>query len=187
MAGGVEATAAARRPKAPALGNWAVRPDLGGRRGIGVGAFVLALVTAGAMAHVAVRMKGIEVAYELGHERRTAEIGAVDDDGIGLRSVRLRARDGASCSPADLRRRDAREIHVRRQLIAFDRDAVDAARREVGWAPVRFDGVERIQPESDDIAAHRAAVTARRLVDLITADKSLCAQITAALWGGGHT
>jgi cell division protein FtsL len=35
-----------------------------------VGAFVLALVTAGAMAHVGVRMKGIEVAYELGHERR---------------------------------------------------------------------------------------------------------------------
>jgi cell division protein FtsL len=48
----------------------AVRAELGNRRGIGVGAFVLALVTAGAMAHVGVRMKGIEVAYELGHERR---------------------------------------------------------------------------------------------------------------------
>jgi cell division protein FtsL len=48
----------------------AVRAELGSRRGIGVGAFVLALVTAGAMAHVGVRMKGIEVAYELGHERR---------------------------------------------------------------------------------------------------------------------
>jgi cell division protein FtsL len=39
-------------------------------RGIGVGAFLLALVTAGAMAHVGVRMKGIEVAYELGREKR---------------------------------------------------------------------------------------------------------------------
>jgi cell division protein FtsL len=48
----------------------AVRAELGNRRGIGVGAFVLALVTAGALAHVGVRMKGIEVAYDLGHERR---------------------------------------------------------------------------------------------------------------------
>jgi cell division protein FtsL len=48
----------------------AVRAEMGNRRGIGVGAFVLALVTAGALAHVGVRMKGIEVAYELGHERR---------------------------------------------------------------------------------------------------------------------
>ena len=47
-----------------------VRPELGGRRGIGVGAFLLALATAGALAHVAVRMKGIEVAYALGRERR---------------------------------------------------------------------------------------------------------------------
>jgi hypothetical protein len=44
--------------------------DTGNRRGIGVGAFVLALVTAGALAHVGVRMKGIEVAYDLGRERR---------------------------------------------------------------------------------------------------------------------
>jgi cell division protein FtsL len=48
----------------------AVQADMGNRRGIGVGAFVLALVTAGAMAHVGVRMKGIEVAYDLGRERR---------------------------------------------------------------------------------------------------------------------
>jgi cell division protein FtsL len=43
---------------------------LGDRRGIGVWAFLLALVTAGALAHVAVRMQGIEVAYDLGRERR---------------------------------------------------------------------------------------------------------------------
>jgi cell division protein FtsL len=48
----------------------AIRAELGNRRGVGVGAFVLALVTAGALAHVGVRMKGIEVAYDLGHERR---------------------------------------------------------------------------------------------------------------------
>jgi cell division protein FtsL len=46
------------------------RVALGKRRGVGVAAFVLALVTAGALAHVAVRMKGIEVAYDLGRERR---------------------------------------------------------------------------------------------------------------------
>lgn len=45
--------------------------DLGNRRGIGVGAFLIALATAGALAHVGVRMKGIEVAYDLGRERRT--------------------------------------------------------------------------------------------------------------------
>jgi hypothetical protein len=43
---------------------------VGRRRGIGVGAFLLTLATAGALAHVAVRMKGIEVAYDLGRERR---------------------------------------------------------------------------------------------------------------------
>jgi hypothetical protein len=45
-------------------------PAPGRRRGIGVGGFVLALATAGALAHVAVRMKGIDVAYALGRERR---------------------------------------------------------------------------------------------------------------------
>jgi cell division protein FtsL len=70
MAGtGTEAARGGRRA-VPDLANLAVRPELGGRRGIGVGAFVLALVTAGAMAHVAVRMKGIEVAYDLGREKR---------------------------------------------------------------------------------------------------------------------
>jgi cell division protein FtsL len=42
----------------------------GQKRGIGVGAFLLALITAGALAHVGVRMKGIEVAYDLGREKR---------------------------------------------------------------------------------------------------------------------
>jgi cell division protein FtsL len=39
-------------------------------RGIGVWAFLLALMTAGALLHVGVRMKGIEVAYDLGRERK---------------------------------------------------------------------------------------------------------------------
>jgi len=38
--------------------------------GIGVGGFLLALATAGALMHVAVRMKAIEVAYALGKERK---------------------------------------------------------------------------------------------------------------------
>jgi cell division protein FtsL len=52
-------------------------PSMGGDRrrrrvsgGIGVGGFLLALATAGALLHVAVRMKGIEVAYALGKERK---------------------------------------------------------------------------------------------------------------------
>lgn len=44
----------------------------GDRRGVGVGAFLLAVVTVGALTHVAVRLKGLDVAYALGHERRVA-------------------------------------------------------------------------------------------------------------------
>jgi cell division protein FtsL len=47
-----------------------VHTNLRGRRGVGVWAFLLALVTAGALAHVAVRMRGIQIAYDLGRERR---------------------------------------------------------------------------------------------------------------------
>ena len=47
-----------------------VRTDVAHRRGVGVWAFVLAVVTVGALAHVAVRMHGIQIAYDLGRERR---------------------------------------------------------------------------------------------------------------------
>ena len=51
-----------------------IRPD-GNRRGLGVGAFVLALATAGALVHVGVRMKAIDAAYALGRERhRNADL-----------------------------------------------------------------------------------------------------------------
>jgi cell division protein FtsL len=52
------------------VGSPVVHTDVGKRRGIGVGAFLLAVATAGALAHVGVRGKGIEVAYDLGRERR---------------------------------------------------------------------------------------------------------------------
>ncbi|HEY4185826.1 MAG TPA: hypothetical protein VGP07_12210 [Polyangia bacterium] len=77
------------------------------RRGIGVGAFVLAIVTAGALVHVAVRIKSIEVAYALGRERHVAteleeqrrrlqiEIGMLKDPG---RVVTL-ARDKLKMGP----------------------------------------------------------------------------------------
>jgi cell division protein FtsL len=80
---------------------------VGKKRGIGVGGFLLALVTAGALTHVAVRMKGIEVAYDLGRERRTSteleeqrrrlqiEIGMLKDPG---RVVTL-ARDKLKMAP----------------------------------------------------------------------------------------
>ena len=47
-----------------------VKPDLGNRRGVGIWAFLLALCTVGALAHVAVRMHSIQIAYALGRERR---------------------------------------------------------------------------------------------------------------------
>jgi len=80
---------------------------VGKKRGVGVGGFLLALVTAGALTHVAVRMKGIEVAYALGRERRVAaeleeqrrrlqiEIGMLKDPG---RVVSL-ARDKLKMGP----------------------------------------------------------------------------------------
>ncbi len=40
------------------------------KRGAGVWAFLLAIVTAGALAHVGVRIKALQVAYDLGSERR---------------------------------------------------------------------------------------------------------------------
>jgi hypothetical protein len=46
------------------------RLEVGNRRGVGVWAFALALLTAGALAHVAVRMHGIQIAYDLGREKR---------------------------------------------------------------------------------------------------------------------
>jgi len=79
------------------------------RRGLGVGAVVLAIVTAGALAHVGVRIKSIEVAYALGRERHVAteleeqrrrlqiEIGMLKDPG---RVVAI-ARDKLKMGPPD--------------------------------------------------------------------------------------
>ena len=79
----------------------------GDRGGVGVGAFLLAVVTAGALTHVAVRLKGLEVAYALGHERRVAadleeqrrrlqiEIGMLKDPG----RVVMIARDKLKMGP----------------------------------------------------------------------------------------
>jgi len=79
------------------------------RRGLGVGGVVLAIVTAGALAHVAVRIKSIEVAYALGRERHVAteleeqrrrlqiEIGMLKDPG---RVVSI-ARDKLKMGPPD--------------------------------------------------------------------------------------
>jgi cell division protein FtsL len=79
----------------------------GDRKGVGVGAFLLAIVTAGALAHVTVRLKGLEVAYALGRERHVAteleeqrrrlqiEIGMLKDPG----RVVLIARDKLKMGP----------------------------------------------------------------------------------------
>ena len=94
-----------------------VRPDLGNRRGVGVWAFSLALLTAGALAHVAVRMHGIQIAYELGRERRTnteleerrrrlnIEIGMLKDPGrvVGIARDKLQMGPPA---PGDVVRLD---------------------------------------------------------------------------------
>ena len=79
------------------------------RRGLGLGGFLLAVVTAGALVHVAVRIKSIEVAYALGRERHVAteleeqrrrlqiEIGMLKDPG---RVVTI-ARDKLRMGPPD--------------------------------------------------------------------------------------
>ena len=80
-----------------------LRLDVSSRRGVGVWAFALALLTAGALAHVAVRMHGIQIAYDLGREKRAnsellerrrsliIEIGMLKDPGrvIGLAHDKL--------------------------------------------------------------------------------------------------
>jgi hypothetical protein len=85
------------RAKAATLSGY-LRLDVANRRGVGVWAFALALLTAGALAHVAVRMHGIQIAYDLGREKRVnsellerqrsliIEIGMLKDPGrvIGL-------------------------------------------------------------------------------------------------------
>ena len=97
---------------------------------MGVWAFLLALCTAGALAHVAVRMHGIQIAYALGRERRTnteleeqrrrlnIEIGMLKDpdrvigiarDKLGMgppapeNVVRLEPGGPARCQPAPRR------------------------------------------------------------------------------------
>lgn len=78
----------------------------GDRRGPGAWAFLLAVVTAGALVHVAVRLKGLDVAYALGHERRIAadleeqrrglqiEIGMLKDPGRVVLIARERLKMG---------------------------------------------------------------------------------------------
>lgn len=95
------------KPVSPSAPIPTVRADE--RRGLGVGGVVLAIVTAGALAHVAVRIKSIEVAYALGRERHVAteleeqrrrlqiEIGMLKDPG---RVVTI-ARDKLQMGPPD--------------------------------------------------------------------------------------
>ena len=91
------------RAKAASLSGY-LRLDVANRRGVGVWAFALALLTAGALAHVAVRMHGIQIAYDLGREKRVnsellerqrsliIEIGMLKDPGrvIGLAHDKLK-------------------------------------------------------------------------------------------------
>lgn len=100
-----EAGSAARSAAGGKLGPLSgdLRLDVSNRRGVGVWAFALALLTAGALAHVAVRMHGIQIAYDLGREKRAnsellerqrsliIEIGMLKDPGrvIGLAHDKL--------------------------------------------------------------------------------------------------
>lgn len=86
--------------------------DSTGKRGAGVGAFLLAIVTAGALAHVGVRIKGLQVAYDLGSERRIAteleeqrrrlqiEIGMLKDPGRVVSIAREKLNMGPPTSDA---------------------------------------------------------------------------------------
>jgi len=89
-----------------------------GRRGAGVWAFLLALLTAGALAHVGVRLKNLEIAYELGRERRVTtqleerkrqlqiEIGMLKDPGRVISLARDKLKMGAP-APEAIRRLDS--------------------------------------------------------------------------------
>jgi hypothetical protein len=106
--GGVTPRSSARA-KAPTLSGY-LRLDVANRRGVGVWAFALALLTAGALAHVAVRMHGIQIAYDLGREKRVnselwerqrsliIEIGMLKDPGrvIGLAHDKMQMGPPAS-------------------------------------------------------------------------------------------
>ena len=73
-AGDIGSPIPGRRPtRVPSLSEEAalIRVPLS-RGGAGVGAFALAVVTAGALAHVGVRLKSLEVAYDLARERHVA-------------------------------------------------------------------------------------------------------------------
>jgi hypothetical protein len=63
-------------PRVQGAGRTPARPPEIGlptpRRGGGAWAFLLAIATAGGLAHVGVRFKGMEVAYALGRERRVS-------------------------------------------------------------------------------------------------------------------
>ncbi|HTB56963.1 MAG TPA: hypothetical protein VLC06_03770 [Polyangia bacterium] len=99
--GGSPARSSVRGKSGPLSGD--LRLDVSNRRGVGVWAFALALLTAGALAHVAVRMHGIQIAYDLGREKRAnsellerqrsliIEIGMLKDPGrvIGLAHDKL--------------------------------------------------------------------------------------------------
>ena len=94
-----------------------IRPDMGNQKGVGVWAFSLALLTAGALAHVAVRMHGIQIAYDLGRERRTnteleerrrrlnIEIGMLKDPGRVISIARDKLQMGPP-APGDVVRLD---------------------------------------------------------------------------------
>jgi cell division protein FtsL len=104
---GVSTSASGSVPTAPSAASLRRIATAEVRKGMGVGAFLLAIVTAGALAHVAVRIKSLEVAYALGRERHVAtdleeqrrrlqiEIGMLKDPG----RVVLIARDKLKMGP----------------------------------------------------------------------------------------
>jgi cell division protein FtsL len=137
-----------------------VRTDVGHRSGIGVGAFVLALVTAGAMAHVGVRMKGIEVAYDLGREKRVntqleeerrrlnIEIGMLKDPGRVVAIARDKLKMGPP-APSDIVRL------APGQILAAPTPVVEAPRRTARAAAPRT-GAPRRAKTSDEAPAPEA-------------------------------
>jgi hypothetical protein len=50
----------------------------------------------------------------------------------------------------------------------------------------RFDGVERIEPDEEDVAAHAIAADIRRLIDAIVGDRALAGRLAAVLGRRGR-
>ncbi len=132
------------------------------RRGAGVGVLLLTIVTTGALAHVGVRLKGLEVAYDLGRERRIAT--ALEEQ-----RRRLQIEIGMLKDPG-------RVISIARDKLNMGPPAPEAIRR-LG------SGSLRMFPTSDESSATAAADAVKHSAVKTTRTKHSRSKKTAVFKG----